>query len=187
MANDEEFAILFHELYPGLCRFLECLLGGHGRAAAQDLAQEAFLRLHRTGLQSLPGDEARFWLYRVARNLALNELKQRQVRHRLFNKVVDLFRARAPGPEEELERAERQEIVLEMLQSLPEHQRSALLLREQEGMNYQEIAGVLNVSESKVKVDIFRARATLRNRWAEHEAVSERAATLDKHLGSVCL
>jgi RNA polymerase sigma factor (sigma-70 family) len=57
--------------------------------------------------------------------------------------------------------------VLEMLQTLPEDQRTALLLREQEQLSYREIGEVMKVSESKVKVDIFRARASLRERWGK--------------------
>jgi len=76
------------------------------------------------------------------------------------------MRPRARNPEQEYETQERKNLVLEMLQTLPEDQRTALLLREQEQLSYREIGQVLNVSESKVKVDIFRARASLRERWA---------------------
>ena len=61
-------------------------------------------------------------------------------------------------------------MVLDLLQSLPEYQRAALLLREQSEMSYREIARVLDVSESKVKVDIFRARSALRSKWKEVES-----------------
>lgn len=163
-SEDEEFAMFFQDQYPNLCRFLECMLGG--RSGAQDIAQESFMQLYRAGFHTLPQGEARFWIYRVARNFALNELTKGQTRQRLFDKVVEAFRpSKFPDPAEELEATERRAIVLEMLKSLPEDQRSALLLREQEEMSYREIAGVLGVSESKVKVDIFRARNTLRERW----------------------
>jgi RNA polymerase sigma factor (sigma-70 family) len=168
--DNEEFAMIFNEVYPNLCRFLECLLGGE--AAAQDIAQESFLRLHRT--PGVPTDEARFWLYRVARNLALNELSKRQTRNRLLGKVADVFRRSEPDPEEVLQQTERRRILFKMLKSLPEDQRAALLLREQEEMSYSEIARVLNVSESKVKVDIFRARNNLRARWESLEAASQK-------------
>lgn len=167
-SEDDEFARLFDDLYPSLRRFLECLLGG-GRAAAEDVAQESFMRLYHKGLGALPGGEARFWLFRVARNLALNELDRGQTRRRLFDKVAAAFGSHAPGPEREYEAAERRELVLEMLKLLPEQQRAALLLREQEEMSYREIADVLGVSEAKVKVDIFRARAALRDRWGKRE------------------
>jgi RNA polymerase sigma-70 factor (ECF subfamily) len=138
-----------------------------GRAPlAQDLAQESFLQLHRTAWGTMPAGEARFWLYRVARNMAINEFRKSHTRYRLFDRVVETMRPRARNPEQEYETQERQNLVLEMLQTLPEDQRTALLLREQEQLSYREIGQVLNVSESKVKVDIFRARASLRERWA---------------------
>ncbi len=75
MASDEEeFSAIFNETYPNLCRFLESMLGNHG--AAQDIAQESFMRLFRKGVNDIPVAEARFWLFRVARNLALNELRK---------------------------------------------------------------------------------------------------------------
>ena len=165
-SEDAEFTMLFQEFYPSLCRFLECLLGGRA-SVAQDLAQESFLQLHRTVWGTIPVGEARFWLYRVARNLALNEFRRGETRHRLFDRVVEALRPRTQTPEEEYETQERQELVLSMLKGLPEDQRTALLLREQEQLSYREIAEVLEVSEGKVKTDIFRARTALRERWAQ--------------------
>lgn len=174
-SEDEEFTMLFQDFYPSLCRFLECLLGGRA-ALAQDLAQESFLQLHRTAWNTLPPAEARFWLYRVARNFALNEFRKGQTRYRLFDRMVEVMRPRTPNPEEEYETKERRQLLLDMWQSLPEDQRSALLLREQEQLSYREIGQVLNVSESKVKVDIFRARTSLRERWSKRvQAYGKRA------------
>jgi RNA polymerase sigma-70 factor, ECF subfamily len=163
-SQDDEFTMLFQDFYPSLCRFLECLMGGRV-ALAQDLAQESFLQLHRTAWGTLPVNEARFWLYRVARNLAINEFRRTNTRHKLFDRVVEVMRPRSRTPEEEYETQERTELVLAMLDGLPEDQKVALLLREQEQLSYREISQVLNVSESKVKVDIFRARSALRESW----------------------
>ena len=173
-SEDEEFTMLFKDFYPSLCRFLECLLGGRA-ALAQDLAQESFLQLHRTAWGTVPPHEARFWLYRVARNFAVNEFRRGRTRNRLFDRVVDVMRPRSRTPEEEFELQERQQLVIDMLQSLPEDQRVALLLREQEQLSYREIGQVLNISESKVKVDIFRARTALRDRWSRR-AHAQRAS-----------
>jgi RNA polymerase sigma-70 factor (ECF subfamily) len=115
----------------------------------------------------LPTAEARFWLFRVARNLALNEISRRETRKRLLHRVRDLFRSHEPDPAEHLELEEQKRVLQRLLKSLPEHQRAAILLREQEEMSYLEIARVLNISESKVKVDIFRARSKLRARLNE--------------------
>jgi RNA polymerase sigma-70 factor (ECF subfamily) len=165
-SEDAEFTTLFQDFYPSLCRFLECLLGGRA-ALAQDLAQESFLQLHRTAWGTLPPGEARFWLYRVARNLAINEFRKGQTHFKLFDRVVETMRPRTRNPEEELETKERHQLVRDMWQSLPEDQRVALLLREQEELSYREIGTVLNISESKVKVDIFRARTALRENWTK--------------------
>jgi len=164
MASEDEFTMLFQDFYPSLCRFLECLLGGRA-ALAQDLAQESFLQLHRRAWGTLPPGEARFWLYRVARNFALNEVRRGQTRYRLLDRVVEVMRPRTRTPEEEYETKEKQQLILEILMKLPEDQRAALLLREQEQLSYREIGQVLDISESKVKVDIFRARTALRERW----------------------
>ena len=175
-SEDDEFTILFQDFYPSLCRFLECLLGGRA-PLAQDLAQESFLQLHRTAWGTLPPGEARFWLFRVARNLAINEFRKSHTRYRLFDRVVEAMRPVARNPEQEYETRERNTIVLEMLQALPEDQRMALLLREQEQLSYREIGEVMKVSESKVKVDIFRARASLRERWSKRAKTAGASAS----------
>jgi RNA polymerase sigma-70 factor (ECF subfamily) len=174
--NHEKFAALFNELYPKLCRFPECLLGERG--SAQDIAQESFLQLYRFGTQRLPAEEARFWLFRVARNLALNELNKRQTRLKLFHLIPGPLRPEKLNPEAELESAEQSDWLWGLLKSLPEHQRTILLLREQEEMSYREIARLLNISESKVKVDIFRARCALRKEWEQPHGA---AANVEKH------
>jgi RNA polymerase sigma-70 factor, ECF subfamily len=159
--DDEDFTMIFQANYPGLCRFLECLMGGR-EGSAQDIAQESLMRLYKLGPENLPVAEARFWLFRVARNLALNEISRRETRSKFMSRVRHLFRSHESHPAESLERQEQMRILLQLLKTLPEHQRAALLLREQEEMSYRQIARVLNVSESKVKVDIFRARSKLR-------------------------
>lgn len=170
--EQEQITTIFNETYPNLCRFLESLLGRDNQA--QDIAQESFLRLCQTDVGLIAASEIRFWLFRVARNLALNELDKGRTQIKFRHRVGELFRFSNPTPEELLEQNEMQIILREMLNSLPEHQRSALLLREQEAMSYREIAFVLSVSESKVKVDIFRARIALREKWRKHQQNSER-------------
>lgn len=169
MTRDEEFTFLFNEHYAGVCRFLEGMTG-EGRSVAQELAQECFLRLYRTPDGYLSVEEAKFWLFRVARNLALNDIKKHNGRRRLFERIVEVFRPVQTNPEEECERGEARLLVNRMLRSLPEHQRAILLLREHEELTYAEIAVTLGISESKVKVNIFRARQALRAKWNDATA-----------------
>jgi len=182
MRDDEEFTLVFNENYSGLCRFLEGMTGR--RSVAQELAQECFLRLYQMRSDRAPGEEARFWLYRVARNLALNEIKRRNGRLRLVEKVIDIFRPTRANPEEQCEAEERAAMVRRMFNCLPEHQRAALLLREGEEMSYAEIAGTLGITESKVKVDIFRARQALRAKW--NDATETPAALKDERVERGC-
>src|ERR1051326_94404 len=110
-SQDDEFTMLFQDFYPSLCRFLECLLGGRA-ALAQDLAQESFLQLHRTAWGTLPVAETRFWLYRVARNMAINEFRKSNTRYRLFDRVVEAMRPAARNPEQEYEVDRKSVVVL---------------------------------------------------------------------------
>ena len=162
--DDEEFSGVFNELYPDVRRFLECLLAS--ASAAQDITQETFLRLYRKG-SHVARSEVRFWVFRVARNLALNELGKRHRQMNLKDEAKRIEQDRATTPEQEYEHSERRQMILTLLETLSEPQRAALVLREQQEMTYKEIARVLNVSESKVKVDIHRARLLLRARWNE--------------------
>ena len=161
----EEFSAVFRQLHRGLCRFLECLLGD--ASGAQDVAQETFLRLHRHGVDRLPPDEVRFWVFRVARNLALHELARRRTRHRLRDQVARWLRGESASPEAALARAQDSSLAARLLAELPEDQRAVLLLREQEEMSYRDLARVLDISEAKVRVDLFRARTAVRRRWQE--------------------
>lgn len=136
---------------------------------AQDIAQESFLRLCQSDFGDISIGEVRYWLFRVARNLALNEINKNKTRLKLWERIRNFFYEHQTHPAESLIADENRKIVMELVEKLPEHQRLALLLREREEMNYREIALALNASESKIKVDIFRARQSLQKLWRERE------------------
>jgi len=166
MTPDEaQLSALFRQLYPQLCRFLTVLLAD--AAMAKDVAQEAFVRLYGAGPRRLSPDATRLWLFRVARNLALNELKQRRVRGRILSSVAGWFPSQVDSPGAAMEVAEASTQTTGLLRALPEHQRSVLVLRELEAMSYAEIARVLGVTQAKVRVDLHRARSALRERQRE--------------------
>lgn len=161
--NDDTFAGAYSAFHPQVLRFLRGMLAG--RADAADLAQEVFLRLHASGDAAPEGERVRFWLFRVARNLAVNELRRSSIRERLRAFVRPFVTIE--DPHERLERDERQRrLARELARLRPDH-RAALLLCEWEEMSYDEIAATLDVSVAKVKSDIFRARQALRAALAE--------------------
>jgi RNA polymerase sigma-70 factor (ECF subfamily) len=151
----DDLATTYAAEYPVIARFAEGILAGNGDG--HDIAQEAFLRLRRS---DVPAGSIRFWLLRVARNLALNELRRR----RRFERMRLLFPwiGRADDPYETATQNEITRKLHACLNLLPPGLRAPLLLREWESMTYGEIAVSLGVSVAKVKSDLYRARQRLR-------------------------
>jgi len=154
---DNAFARAYRLYHAPIARFLAGF--GLGVIDADDLAQETFLRLARDG-GAIPADRVRFWLFRVARNLALNELR----RGRTWSAVRTLLRGSTTSadPESVLARRQDADRCLALLRALPDEWRAAIILRDVEGMSYAEIAATLEVTVAKVKTDLFRARSRLR-------------------------
>lgn len=159
------FETLFHRWSARLLRYLERLV--RDPAVAEELVQEAFLRVHRARDRYVP--EARFstWLYRIATRLALNELRRPRRRdpHRSTD-ADDAPPLPAPGPavDECVDARLRGAGVLSALAQLPERQRAALWLSAVDGLSYGEVAAALDVTESAVKSLVHRARSTLAER-----------------------
>jgi RNA polymerase sigma-70 factor (ECF subfamily) len=143
------------------------------QALAEDLAQEVFLRVYKARDRYHP--EARFttWLYRIATNLALNAIRDRKDKvsepaggepdgEPAFEKFVDP----QPTVEQRLIKRDRERMIRQAVESLPENQRVAVILHKYQDVDYRQIAGVLSVSESAVKSLLFRAYETLRLRLA---------------------
>jgi RNA polymerase sigma-70 factor, ECF subfamily len=155
-----DFDSAFEQLYPSLFRYLHRLTGDED--VAEDIAQEAFVRLLR---QNLPDDEVRPWLFTVAMNLVRDRARKRERRQRLLTAAPDLV-TRSPLPDEDVERAERIAAVRAVLERIPERDRQLLLMRE-EGFRYDEIATVVGVAPASVGTLIARA---LKKFVAEFEA-----------------
>ena len=82
-----------------------------------------------------------------------------------------LFRSETPSatrnPYEEMNQKDRIQLVRKLVDSLPEKQRTCMQLRDFEGKSYKEVAEILQISEDQVKVNIFRARQTIKQRFKE--------------------
>ena len=134
-------------------------------AEAQDVAQEAFLRAHR-GLADFRGD-ARLstWLYQIVSRLCLNRLagsERRLARHgeEALAQVPDA----RPGPDQALERGELEEALHRAIAELPEERRIVVVLRDVEGLAYEEIAEVLELPVGTVRSRLHRARLDLKEK-----------------------
>lgn len=140
---------------------------------AQDIAQEVFLKAYERFADLRQSPTVGGWLKTVATNMSLNHLTRYRSRWSFFSELVrsgeteesDPIEFAAPDHfEQDLEQADRHQLVEKALQKLPPAQRVPLVLFHLEGLSYEEIATKLNVSLGKVKTDIFRAREALRKR-----------------------
>jgi RNA polymerase sigma-70 factor, ECF subfamily len=131
------------------------------RSAAEDLAQEVFLRVW----QAAPRFEARgkvsTWIFKIAYNLSMNEIKRRRRYQNFYKGFCDDVRAESLFPEQ-WESRELEADVMRALAQVPENQRAALLLRVNDGFSYKEISEILNMSPAAVESLIFRARTKLK-------------------------
>lgn len=156
---------LYREHYRSLVRFLYRRLGDQGRA--EDLAQEAFVR----AIEHRP-DKPRAWLFAVAANLARDEGRKSSVRrhHLTLIKAEAKSQPPEPGPEVALERQEIVRRVRAALGMLGERDREALLLWE-EGLTYEEIAGILDLSRGSIGTTLSRARSRLATAFTNLESI----------------
>ncbi len=134
-------------------------------AEAQDVAQEVFLRAHR-GLAEFRGD-ARLstWLYTIASRLCLNRLAGSERRltrpgDEALGRVVDA----RPGPDETLERGELDAALHRAIAELPEERRVVVVLRDVDGLAYEEIAEILVLPVGTVRSRLHRARLDLKDK-----------------------
>ena len=134
-------------------------------AEAQDVAQEVFIRAHR-GLPEFRGD-ARLstWLYTIASRLCLNRLagSERRLTRHGEETLRQLADAR-PGPDEAMERGELEEALHRAIAELPEERRVVVVLRDVEGLAYEEIADVLALPVGTVRSRLHRARLDLKEK-----------------------
>jgi RNA polymerase sigma-70 factor (ECF subfamily) len=159
------FDALFARWARPLLRYLERMVRDAG--AAEELVQEAFLRVYRARERYEPDARFSTWLYRIATNLALNELRRprrRDPHDSLDAPDAQPLAAGSPPADEEVDARRRVERLELALAELPERQRAALWLTAVEGLSSAEVAESLEVSESAVKALVHRARSGLADR-----------------------
>jgi len=146
-------------------------------AAAEDLAQEVFLRVYRSRQTYEASAKFTTWLYRIATNLAVNHA--RDTRHERPEVTVSLDEPdedtgttldvadSTVSVEEALVRRERMLAIQAKVEALPERQKLAVVMHKYQQMDYKQIADVLKLSESATKSLLFRAYETLREQLKE--------------------
>ncbi len=140
-----------------LGHYATAIVGGRSEDVTQDAFSKALLALRRDSEAEI---DLKPWLYRVVRNTALNDLRDRPP------DTAELIEALGSGSRSAAEEAERREEMAELierLRALPEPQRAAIVMRELEGLSHEEIAAALGLSGGAARQAIFRARQALRD------------------------
>lgn len=134
-----------------------------------DIAQEVFLKLHQCKQAYRPCGKFSTWIFSITHNLTVTKLRKKKWwviwprKEDNSDELVDV-ESLDPSPQEIVSQNEQAEILKKCIQGLPFLQREALILREYENLDYQEIAKILKKSLGTVKTLIHRARQNLKNK-----------------------
>jgi RNA polymerase sigma-70 factor (ECF subfamily) len=136
-------------------------------ADAEDIVQDTLIRVWEKREQWDQIESIEAFSYTICRNLALDKVKRMD--HN--NDSIDEKQIDQPdtssNPNESAEQKDRINLVKRLVDQLPEKQRSCMQLRDFEGKSYKEIAAILGITEEQVKVNIFRARQTIKQRFQQ--------------------
>ena len=148
------------------------------REEAEDLTQEIFIRIYQN-LRSFRADTGSFqnWALRLSRNLIIDRYRQtRRFQQCGGSQELDAMHLEdhsRPSPQRKMEQAEASVLIRRALQSLSPESKEAIILRDLEGMGYQEMAVILGVPEGTVKSRISRGRTALARQLSKHMARGE--------------
>jgi RNA polymerase sigma factor (sigma-70 family) len=157
-ARTEGFAELYERTFPRVYAYVASLL--RDRSAAEDVTAQAFERAFRKRRTYRPGRGSMdAWLFGIARNAALDELRKRKRRASLESDPEDTG---SPSPDDQAELSLRRETVRAALASLTGQERDLIALKFAGGLSNGEIAGVLRMSESNVGTRLHRTITKLR-------------------------
>ena len=162
----------FEELLSGYERLIYNLtfryFGNHHDAS--DLGQEAMLRIYRKIGEFNGKSSFKTWLYRVVTNLCLDEIRKRKHNSASLDDIKEKGFEPGdpePGPAESYEKTEQAALVQEVLALLSPEHRAILILKDIEGLDYQEIADALHCNLGTVKSRLNRARESFRKKLLE--------------------
>ena len=156
--SDEAFGVLHDRYRQRLFAYVRQMLSGQSRQDAEDVLQDVFVR----AFGALRGDSravnVRAWLYRVAHNRCIDHLRRP---HPPAAEIFEMSRKPLLDPVDEAQRRDDLRRLVGDVGRLPEQQRSALLMREIDGLSYADLAGALEVTVPAVKSLLVRARVGL--------------------------
>jgi RNA polymerase sigma-70 factor, ECF subfamily len=134
------------------------------RAEAEDVVQDTMIRVWNKRDEWPQFDSIEAYCLTIAKNLAIDRSQKMEAKNvELTLEMEDA--TDASGPYDRLVNSERLKLIHQLINELPERQRVVMQLRDIEGKNYKEIADVMQLTEEQVKVNLFRARQKVKQRF----------------------
>lgn len=162
--DDSAFTELMRRHYKGVVNYVYRFT--NDRANSEDLAQEVFLRVYRSVKRYNPQAKFSTWLYKIATNLCITEVKSRNKVQsvsldEMQENTGDLGDSKSEDPSDLTFRREIGTAIFETLRSLPERERVAIILCKYEDLPYEEVAEVIGCTIGAVKTYVHRGRMKL--------------------------
>lgn len=140
------------------------------REEAEDVVQDTLIKVWNARDRWLELDSIEAYSLTIARNLSLDRIKKMENQNdSLEEQNTERLDENTSTPSERMIQKDKLDIVRNIINELPEKQRSCLQLRDIEGKSYKEIADILSITEDQVKVNIFRARQTVKQRFQQFD------------------
>lgn len=136
-------------------------------AEAEDIVQDTLIRIWNRREQWDEIENIEAFALTICRNLALDRAEKQENNHLELDEQRMECPDQAPTPLDHAQQHDRIKLVRQLVDNLPEKQRSCVQLRDFEGKPYKEIADILGITEQQVKVNIFRARQTIKQRFKQ--------------------
>ena len=172
------FEILLHRHRGSVVNHLYRMI--QNRAIAEELAQDVFVRVYRSRERYQPDAKFTTWLFRITTNVALNWRRdtRREAGHLRLDDAVRFLpklgmRDHGPAADEVMIRRDQAKEIREAIEALPGKQLAAVLMHKYEGLDYTEIAEILDCSIPALKSILFRAYQTLRQRLSHYAPARE--------------
>ena len=141
------------------------------REEAEDVVQDTLIKVWNARDRWLELDSIEAYSLTIARNLSLDRIKKMDNQNdSLEEQTTERLDETSSTPSERMIQKDKLNIVRNIINELPEKQRSCLQLRDIEGKSYKEIADILSITEDQVKVNIFRARQTVKQRFQQFDS-----------------
>lgn len=135
------------------------------RVEAEDIVQDTLIKVWNCRYEWENIDSIEAFSLTVCRNLSLDRIKKKENNNDSLEDVKVAEPLASSNPQDRMIEEDKISLVKQIVDALPEKQRSCMQLRDFEGKAYKEIAEILEISEEQVKVNIFRARQTVKQKY----------------------